>query len=102
MWDANHDPADYGENFGRGKPFARLVRYRRKYSVNLTPKAVACEVLARRIVHQAPPDRVTSIMSTRLKHRQIDGEESDMSSALELAIDSHWYVLSDSGDEIRV
>lgn len=54
--------------------------------------AVACEVLARKIVHLSPPDRITSIMSTRFKYRQIDGDESDMSSALEMAIDQHWCV----------
>jgi hypothetical protein len=32
-------------------------------------------------------------MSTRFQHRQIDGDESEMSSALEMAIDSHWCVL---------
>ncbi|KAH0587840.1 hypothetical protein H2248_006596 [Termitomyces sp. 'cryptogamus'] len=68
MWDANHNPADYGENVGR---------------------AIACEVLARRIVHLSPPDRLRSIMSSRYQHRQLGGGESDMTSALEVAIDSH-------------
>ncbi|KAK0453779.1 hypothetical protein EV421DRAFT_1766345 [Armillaria borealis] len=68
MFDADHNPADYGENYGR---------------------AIACEVLARKIVHQSPPDRVNAFMSTRFKHRQIDGDESDMTSALEMAIDLH-------------
>ena len=62
--------------------------------LTIPPKAIACEVLARRIVHQAPPDRLTCIMSTRFKHRQIDGDDSDMSSALELAIDSRWCVFT--------
>ena len=53
--------------------------------------AIACEVLARRIVHLAEPDRIKAIMSTRYQHRQIDGEESEMSSALEMAIDQHWF-----------
>jgi len=30
-------------------------------------------------------------MSTRYQHRRIDGEESEMSSALEMAIDQHWF-----------
>ncbi|KAF9481831.1 calcium activated cation channel [Pholiota conissans] len=68
MWDTNHNPADYGENFGR---------------------AIACEVLARRIVHLAEPDRINAIMSTRYQHTQIDGDKSEMSSALEMAIDQH-------------
>lgn len=37
----------------------------------------------------APPDRLYSIMSTRFQHIQADGDKSDMSSALEMAIDSH-------------
>ncbi|KAK0206687.1 hypothetical protein DFS33DRAFT_1316372 [Desarmillaria ectypa] len=68
MFDADHNPADYGENYGR---------------------AIACEVLARKIVHQSPPDQINAFMSTRFKHRQLDGDESDMTSALEMAIDSH-------------
>ncbi|KAK7061976.1 hypothetical protein R3P38DRAFT_682340 [Favolaschia claudopus] len=68
MWDANHNPADYDENFGR---------------------AIACEVLARRIVHYAAPETLNAIMSTRFQHIQVDGDKSEMSSALEMAIDSH-------------
>lgn len=52
--------------------------------------ATACEVLARRIVHASPPDRITSMMSTRYTHRELDGDDSDKTSALEMAIDSHW------------
>jgi hypothetical protein len=70
MYEANHNPADYGENYGR---------------------AIACEVLARRVVHLSPPDRLNDIMSTRFSHLEWDGERSDLSTALELAIDSHWY-----------
>jgi hypothetical protein len=55
-----------------------------------TVPAVACEVLARRIVHLMPLDRQTAVMSARFRHIQMDGDESDMSSALEMAIDSHW------------
>ncbi|TCD69242.1 hypothetical protein EIP91_008345 [Steccherinum ochraceum] len=68
MWDANHNAADYGENLGR---------------------AIACEVLARRVIHRAPPDRITSMMSTRFMHREVDGDDSEKVSALEMAIDSH-------------
>ncbi|KZT29239.1 hypothetical protein NEOLEDRAFT_1174961 [Neolentinus lepideus HHB14362 ss-1] len=68
MWEANHNPADYGENFGR---------------------AIACEVIARKIIHQAPSDRLKSIMSTRFQIQETDGDVSEMTSALELAIDSH-------------
>lgn len=31
------------------------------------------------------------MMSTRYTHREVDGDISDKSSALEMAIDSHWY-----------
>ena len=52
---------------------------------------MACEVLARRILHITEPDNIKSVISMRYKYRQIDGEESEMSNALELAIDQHWY-----------
>ena len=54
--------------------------------------ATACEVLARRIIHVSPPDRITSMLSTRYTHKEVDGDNSDKTSALEMAIDSHWYV----------
>lgn len=75
MWDANHNPADHGENLGR---------------------AIACEVLARRIVYLAEPDRLCAIMSTRYRHRQVDGDVSEMSSALEMAIDQHCIIFLSS------
>ncbi|KAF8914195.1 calcium activated cation channel [Gymnopilus junonius] len=81
IWDANHNAADYGENRGR---------------------ATACEVLARRIVHLAEPDRIRAIMSTRYQHRQIDGDESDMSSALEMAIDQHCTIFLSSSEAQEV
>ena len=52
---------------------------------------MVCEVIARRLIHLTEPDKIKSIMSMRYKHRQIDGDESEMSNALELAIDQHWY-----------
>ncbi|KAH9049645.1 calcium activated cation channel [Lactarius hengduanensis] len=67
MIEANRNAADYGENRGR---------------------AIACEVLARRIVHKSPGDRVPALLSSRYKHRQSDGD-IEVSSAIELAIDSH-------------
>ena len=51
---------------------------------------MACEVLARRIVHLEGQVKLKDIMSTRYQHRQVDGDESEMSSALEVAIDQHW------------
>ncbi|KAH6915117.1 calcium activated cation channel [Coprinopsis sp. MPI-PUGE-AT-0042] len=77
MWDAKHNPADFGENLGR---------------------AAACEALARRIVHQAGPENLAEIMSNRYQHRQVDGDASEMSSALELAIDQHCTVFLSSSE----
>ena len=37
------------------------------------------------------PDRLAEIMSKRFRYRRFDGDESDLSSALEMAIDSNWY-----------
>lgn len=68
MWDANNNPADFGENSGR---------------------AVACEVLARRVIHQAPSEKVVPMMARRFRYTEVDGGMSDKASALELAIDSH-------------
>jgi hypothetical protein len=51
--------------------------------------AIACEVLARRIVHNSPPDRIPAILSSRYMYRQSDGD-IEYTSAIELAIDSHW------------
>ncbi|KAL0067656.1 Calcium channel yvc1 [Marasmius tenuissimus] len=76
-WDAEHNPADYDENYGR---------------------AIACEVLARRIVHRTPPERLTAVLSTRYTHTQVDGDESDPTSALEMAIDSHSTVFLSSSE----
>jgi hypothetical protein len=77
MWDAYCDAADYEENHNR---------------------AIACEVLARRIVHLSPPDRINSIMSTRYRHRQLDGDTSETASALEMAIDSHCTIFLSSSE----
>ena len=55
---------------------------------------MACEVIARRIVHLTESDSIKSVMSMRYKYRQVDGDESEMSNALELAIDQHWYFYS--------
>jgi hypothetical protein len=54
--------------------------------------AVACEVLARRIVHIMDPDRLNVIMSTRFRHIDWDGDDSAPASALEIACDQHWQV----------
>jgi hypothetical protein len=53
MWDADHSPADYGENSGR---------------------ALACEAIARRIIHQAPREHLVYMMSNRFQTKDWDGE----------------------------
>lgn len=55
--------------------------------------AIACEVLARRVVHRMPPERLTVVMSTRYRRLEWDGDQSELSSALELAIDTDWCAL---------
>ncbi|KAI0772122.1 hypothetical protein BD413DRAFT_548533 [Trametes elegans] len=77
MWEANHNPADYGENYGR---------------------AIACEVLARRVLHQAPPEKISAVMSSRFRHKEVDGDVSGRSSALEMAIDSHCTIFLSSSE----
>ncbi|WVQ73691.1 hypothetical protein IAR50_003271 [Cryptococcus sp. DSM 104548] len=66
--EAYKNPADYDENTCRG---------------------LAAEVLARRIVHNLPTDRLESVMSTRYRYRESDGDVSAPTSALETAIDQH-------------
>lgn len=77
IWDANHNPADHGENLGR---------------------AVACEVLARRIVHQSPFEKMIPMVTTRYRHKHIDGDISVASSALEIAIDNNCTVFLSSSE----
>ncbi|RDX53892.1 calcium activated cation channel [Lentinus brumalis] len=77
IWDADHNPADFEENWCR---------------------ATACEVLARRVVHQAPPEKLQDVMSARFRHKEIDGDISGRVSALELAIDSHCTIFLSSSE----
>ncbi|KAF8499987.1 calcium activated cation channel [Gautieria morchelliformis] len=77
MRDASNNIADWDENMGR---------------------AIACEVLARRIVHNLGPERLNSIMSTRYRYRQLDGSISNPSSALEFAIDDHCAIFLSSSE----
>lgn len=66
--DAYNNPADYDENLCR---------------------SMACEVIARRVVHSMPFDRLEAIMSARWRYRDSDGDVSAPVSALETAIDQH-------------
>jgi hypothetical protein len=51
---------------------------------------MACEVLARRIIHNAPRERLTYMMSNRYQALDWDGDESEPMSTLEMAVDAHW------------
>jgi hypothetical protein len=68
MRDAYLNPADFDEN--------RI-------------RAIACEVLARRIVHTVPSERMESVMSTRFRYKDNEGDTSAPVSTLETAIDHH-------------
>jgi len=52
-------------------------------------RATACEVIARRMVRHFPAHRLQSVMSTRFRYREPDGDASAPTSALETAIDQH-------------
>ncbi|EMD37252.1 hypothetical protein CERSUDRAFT_105290 [Gelatoporia subvermispora B] len=75
--DADDNPADFEENSSR---------------------AAACAMLARRIIHNAPPERITSMMCTRFQRRNTDGHISKKTSALEAAIDSHCTIFLSSSE----
>ncbi|KAJ3997676.1 hypothetical protein F5050DRAFT_1806592 [Lentinula boryana] len=102
MWDADHNAADYDENFGRGRLSSVLKALSTLISVTTFTlplhEAIACEVLARRIIHSNPPERLAAVMATRYTHIQIDGDESDPASALEMAIDSHCTIFLSSSE----
>ncbi|KAI6163128.1 hypothetical protein EDD17DRAFT_1776299 [Pisolithus thermaeus] len=63
IWDANHNPADHGENLGR--------------------------------VHL---EKMIPMVTTRYRHRHIDGDTSVASSALEIAIDNNCTVFLSSSE----
>ncbi|WVF67133.1 hypothetical protein IAT40_001878 [Kwoniella sp. CBS 6097] len=81
MKEAYANPADYDENLCRG---------------------TAAEVLARRIVHNLAVDRLESVMSTRYRYRESDGDESAPTSALETAIDQHCTIFLSSSEAQHV
>ena len=58
------------------------------YDENLC-RALACEVLARRIIHNLPAEHLPSVMSTRFRYREVDGDDSPPTSCLETAIDQN-------------
>ena len=36
------------------------------------------------------PDRLMSVMSTRFRYREYDGDASNLFNPLEFAVDQHW------------
>ncbi|CCM00664.1 uncharacterized protein FIBRA_02703 [Fibroporia radiculosa] len=79
LWDATNNPADWGENHGRGMfvllaGSAYLNSHRTSAFLKLSP---------------APSDKVVPMLSTRFRHKEIDDDYSEKSSALEAAFDSH-------------
>ncbi|GHJ83748.1 hypothetical protein NliqN6_0150 [Naganishia liquefaciens] len=79
--DANRNPADYDENLCR---------------------SIACETLARRIVHNTRVDRLESVMSTRYRYREEDGDISSPVSALETAVDQDAIIFLSSSEAQHV
>lgn len=51
--------------------------------------AIACEMLARKIVTKLPVEKLYAVMSDRLMFQENDGDEGAFASALETAIDQH-------------
>lgn len=81
MWDASSNPSDYDENLAR---------------------AVACEVLARKVVHSMPEERIYAVMSGRFRFTEWNGDGSALSSALETAIDQHCTIFLSSSESQTV
>lgn len=68
----------------------KLERINMAFIANKRWSAAACEVIARRVIHEAPPEKITIMLSTRFRHQELDGHVSEKANALEVAIDSHW------------
>ncbi|GMK55778.1 hypothetical protein CspeluHIS016_0208340 [Cutaneotrichosporon spelunceum] len=61
-------------------------------------RATACEMIARRITHMVSRHRLPSIMSTRFRYLEHDGDISPALSALECAIDQHCTIFLSSNE----
>ncbi|KZT60703.1 calcium activated cation channel [Calocera cornea HHB12733] len=79
--EAQRNAADYDENMAR---------------------AIACEVLARKLVHVVSPERLNHVMSKRFRYKTWDGDESSAVSALETAIDQHCTIFLSSTEAQHV
>lgn len=62
-------------------PFVEITPLAHCTNAFLFLVAIACEVLARRIVHSLSVDRLESVMSTRYRYREEDGDISSPVSA---------------------
>jgi len=103
--------AKCGGDFGEAVPFC-LLRARQSFLVDAKNnpadfdenmvRSVACEVLARRVVHTLPVDRLESVMSTRWRYRESDGDVSATVSTLETAIDQHATIFLSSSEAQQV
>ncbi|KAL7413036.1 calcium activated cation channel [Mrakia frigida] len=103
--------AQAGGDFTNAMPFcllaarASFIRDARlfppDYDENLC-RAMAAEVLARRIVQALPAERLASVMSTRFRYREVDGDSSPPTSALETAIDQNALIFLSSTEAQHV
>lgn len=75
------NPADFDENMSR---------------------STACEVLARRIVHNLGLEDLEGVMSTRYRWVDRDGDTSPPASAIEIAIDQHATIFLSSSEAQHV
>lgn len=65
-------------------------------------RSIACEVLARRIVHNLSMDQLESFLSTRIRFQEPDGDISPPASAIEIAIDQHATIFLSSNEAQHV
>ncbi len=65
-------------------------------------RATACEMIARRITHMVSRHRLPSVMSTRFRYIEPDGDISPALSALESAIDQNCTVSRLVTDELTL
>ncbi|KZP00161.1 calcium activated cation channel [Calocera viscosa TUFC12733] len=79
--EAQRNPADFDENMAR---------------------AMACEILARKLVHVVSPERLNHVMSKRFRYKMWDGSDSSAVSALETAIDQHCTIFLSSTESQHV
>ncbi|KAJ9094974.1 hypothetical protein QFC21_005767 [Naganishia friedmannii] len=90
-----------GGDFAEAIPFC-LLRAKATFLRDANRNPIACETLARRIVHDLPVDRLESVMSTRYRYREADGDDSSPVSALETAVDQEAIIFLSSSEAQHV